>query len=281
MNPRDPRQTRSISLSHLTVVEVGPPDLIDLAADAGFASTGIRLSPAVRGGNAYPLRAGSPEMKQTLARMNARRIRVLDIEVALIDDDTEVRSFVPTFEAGAELGATRVCVNIDDPDRLRSVDKFAALCDLAAPFGLTLDLEFMVWRPVSTLEIAIEVVRAANRPNGKILVDALHLDRSGGSVAALAAVDPSLLGSAQLCDAPKQRPAASGIVEEARGRRLPPGEGDLPLVALLDSLPATLPLSAEVPMALSMPALTPLERARRVHDATDAFMRRWLARPSR
>ena len=82
---------RCVSLSHLTVLEVGPPDLIDLAADAGFTSTGIRLSPAVPGATAYPMQPGSAEMKLTLGRMAARGVSIFDIEVARIGEETDVR----------------------------------------------------------------------------------------------------------------------------------------------------------------------------------------------
>ena len=46
---------RRLSLSHLTVLDVGPPELITLAADAGFSSVGIRLHSPMPGGAAYPI----------------------------------------------------------------------------------------------------------------------------------------------------------------------------------------------------------------------------------
>ncbi len=263
---------RPVSLSHLSVLDVGPPDLIDLAADAGFPSVGVRLVSPMPDGAEYPLRPGSPEMKETLRRMNDRGVKVFDIEVILLAAGTDINKFKPAFEAGAALGAQRVCINIEDPDRSRTIDQFAALCDLAAPFNLALDVEFMVWRPVRTIEDAADVVKRAGRPNGAILVDALHLDRSGGSPAAVAAVDPKLIGSVQLCDAPRQKPEPSGIINEARAERLPPGEGELPLKDLLAALPAGIPLACEVPMSRSTPSWTPLQRATKIYQATQALL---------
>ena len=217
-----------ISLSHLTVLDVGPPDLITMAAEAGFKSVGIRLTSPIAGGIEYPLRPGSARMKATLRRMADSDVRIFDIEVVRLAPETDVQSYAEIFEAGAELGAQRVGVNVDDPDRARTIDRFAQLCDLAARSNLAVDLEFMIWRPVARLEDAVAIVTAAGRPNGTILVDALHLSRSGGTPAAVASVDPALIGSMQICDAPKQAPEPSGIIDEARSDRLLPGDGDLP-----------------------------------------------------
>jgi sugar phosphate isomerase/epimerase len=265
--------TRDFSLSHLSVLPVGPPELIDLAADAGFAAVGIRLCSPMAGGPEWPLKVGSAELRETLARMEGRGVSVFDIEVLVLAADTDVRKYVTAFESASALRAQRACVNIDDPDRSRTIDRFGQLCDLAAPFRVGLDIEFMIWRPVARLEDAVAIAQAAGRSNGQILIDALHLDRSGGTPESVAALDPALIGSVQLCDAPKERPAYSGIIVAARGGRLAPGEGDLPLDDLMHALPQCVPLAVEVPLARSMPTATPLERARHVRIATEKFLR--------
>ncbi|NUX98874.1 sugar phosphate isomerase/epimerase family protein [Paraburkholderia youngii] len=238
-----------ISLSHLTVLDVGPPHLIELAAQAGFRAVGLRLCAPMRGGIAYPLRAGSPELRETRRLMTEHDVVVSDIEVVRIAADTRPGDYVATFEAGAELGARRVCINIDDAERARVIDRLGALCDLASPFGLALDVEFMIWRPVARLADAVSVVSEVGRRNAFVLIDALHLIRSGGTVAEVAAVDSAVIGSVQLCDAPLASPPSSGIVDEARGNRLLPGEGELPLRELLAAVPKDVALAAEVPLA--------------------------------
>ena len=98
------------------------------------------------------------------------------------------------------------------------------------------------------------------------LVDAIHLSRTGGAPADLADVPPRYIRSAQLCDAPSQRPATNeAIIQEARSGRLPPGDGELPLRELLAALPQDTALGVEVPMDGSMPAEL---HARRIFDAT-------------
>lgn len=65
-----------------------------------------------------------------------------------------------------------------DPDRGRLIDRFGALCDLAAPFGLTIDIEFFPWTDVPNLSQAAAVVAAVDRTNSGILVDALLSDEA-------------------------------------------------------------------------------------------------------
>lgn len=59
-------------------------------------------------------------------------------------------------------------------------EAFARLCDRAADFCLLVHLEFLSWGPVPDPVTASDVVRLANRPNGGLVLDTLHLMRSGG-----------------------------------------------------------------------------------------------------
>ncbi|MDR5827150.1 TIM barrel protein [Caballeronia sp. LP006] len=258
---------KPLSLAHLTVLDVGPPDLIELAASAGFRAISIRLCSPVHGGIEYPLLARSSELRSTKRLLHELDVKVTDIEVITLAANTSIGDYESTFEAGAELGAHRACVNIDDTDRARVIDRFSALCDLAAPFGLSLDVEFMLWRPVARLADAVNIVRSSGKPNAFVLIDALHLIRSGGTVEEVAALDPQIIGSVQLCDAPMASPA--DIVAEARGDRLLPGEGELPLRALLAVLPDNLPLAVEVPLKRET---NPLKRAILVQHACQSLL---------
>jgi sugar phosphate isomerase/epimerase len=202
--------------------------------------------------------------------MQAHNVAISDIEVVRVAADTNVQDYANAFEAGAELGARRVCINIDDAERARVIDCMSALCDLAAQFGLALDIEFMIWRPVARLEDAVDVVKSTGKANAFVLIDALHLIRSGGTIAQVAALDPALIGSVQLCDAPLASPPQLGVIDEARGNRLLPGEGELPLRELLATLSKDVPLSAEVPLARETDLL---ERAKLVRLATERLLR--------
>ncbi len=238
-----------LGLAHLTALELSPPELAREAASAGFDAIGLRVHPAMAGGIAYPIRTGSWAQRELRTILASQGVRLNEIEFIQLTPGLDIASFAPLLEAGAELGASAVTVSGDDPDHLRLTASFAALCDLAGTFGLRVDLEFMRWRVVGTLAQAEAVVRGADRPNGAILVDALHLSRSGGAPGDLAAVPRRFLRAAQLCDAAPTQPVSDAdAVAEAREGRLPPGEGALSLAALVQALPADAALSVELPM---------------------------------
>ena len=69
----------------------------------------------------------------------------------------------------------------NDPDESRLVERFAALCDLGAPLGLTMNLEPMPWTDVKTLQQGARVIARAGRPNAGVLIDPIHFDRASNT----------------------------------------------------------------------------------------------------
>jgi sugar phosphate isomerase/epimerase len=255
-----------LGLAHFTVLEVPPPELISLAARIGYAAVGLRLHPAFPGAPFYEIPSGSDAMRDMRRRMSGEGVSVYDIEFVTLGKGLVPSTLTPMLESASELGAKRLSICGDDPDRSRLVARFAELCDLAAGFGMGVDLECMAWRRVASFPDAVSVVEAAGKANGGALVDALHLSRTGGSPADLRGVPAQRVRSAQLCDAPARRPASTeAIIQEARSGRLPPGRGELPLCELLAALPENVTLSVEVPMESGAPAE---DRARAIFEAT-------------
>lgn len=255
---------RAFSLAHLTVLELPPPEVVSAAADAGYRYAGVRLLPASPGGPAYDLMRDAALLRETLARVAATDVGVFDLEIVRLNAETDVRSFLPFLETGQKLGARCVLVAGDDPDEARLTERFAAFCDLAAPFGLAADLEFMPWTCVPDLAAAMRVVKASSRPNGGILVDALHFDRSRSSLEDLATLPREWLHYAQLCDAPAAySDATEALIHTARAERLFPGEGGIDLPRIVQALPPDLPISLEVPTATLARHVPAQERARR------------------
>jgi sugar phosphate isomerase/epimerase len=212
-------------------------------------------------------------MRDTLQRLSDTGLKVLDVEVLWLRPDTVPASYQGVFEAAAKLGARQVIAAGLDPDLARAADTFAQLCALARPYGLRVDLEFMVISEVKTLEQARGLVAQAAQPNAGILVDALHINRAGSPIAGIADLDPALLPFMQLCDAPARAPAGrDALVHEARHDRLPPGEGGLPLRALLAALPRGIDISVEAPLGGERGKLPPAERAQILHDAARRFL---------
>ena len=259
----------SFSLAHLSALDLTPPEMVMVAADAGYEYVGLRLIPVTPGGPAWALWSDRPMMAMTKARMAETGVGVLDVELAKLLPDTDVATFEPFLEASAEIGARHVLTQGDDPEFDRMADKLAALCDLAAAYGLTCDFEFIPWLRVRDLEAAGRLIAAADRPNAGIMIDTLHFFRSGCAPEQIEAYPASWFRFIQLCDAPKTPPTnLHGLLYAAREERLFPGEGELDLVGVLSRLPADIPIAIEIPTETLGFTATHEERARMARDAT-------------
>jgi sugar phosphate isomerase/epimerase len=172
---------------------------------------------------------------------------------------------------GAAVGARVLQVLGWDDVADRALENLALVADLAADGGLGVVVEFMPYSEIKTLADALHLLTEIDRPNVKLLLDSLHLFRSGGSVADVAAVDPRYFGVIQLSDAPAQAPAYEDLRPEAVGNRLVPGTGELPLHELLAAVPEDLPISLEVPCA-SLADLPAVDQARFVLDGFRRFL---------
>ena len=64
-------------------------------------------------------------------------------------------------------------------ERRRAIDHFASLCEECSKLGMSVVIEFFAYSAVRTIEEAASVVTASTQENAGILVDALHLYRSG------------------------------------------------------------------------------------------------------
>jgi sugar phosphate isomerase/epimerase len=274
-----PGMARQISLAHLTVLDTTPPELVTVAAAAGFSTIGIRLTatPSV-GVPPYTdeVLRGGPLLRETLRCLEDTGVSVFDTEFLRFEPDQPVGIPEGFLEVSARLGAKHVLVMSAEPEEARTLERFCELCDRAAAYGLQVGLEFAIYTGVRTLAHAAEVVARSKRANASVLIDALHFSRSGGWPSHVASVDPSLLRYAQICDAGPDMPGPAdtpSLIREARTGRLLPGEGVLPLAELVAALPESAPLAIEAPCreTAHLPAL---ERARRAHQALSALVER-------
>jgi sugar phosphate isomerase/epimerase len=131
-------------------------------------------------------------------------------------------------------------------DLQANIDRYAQACDFAAPHGITIVCEFLPIFPLNTLPMAADIVCQANRPNSGVLIDNLHLSRSGSTPSDVATYDKSLFPYIQIADAPAQLPTKfEELLDEAINGRSCPGEGALPIAELLRVVP-DVPISFEV-----------------------------------
>ena len=229
----------TLSLSPLTILDASPPEQVSAAAGAGFDGLGIRVWPAADE-RIWPMLGDTPTMRDTLAKLSDSGLGVLDVELIFLRPEHRPQDALAVLDAGHRLGARFALVLGYDPDESRLTERFGWLCDEAQQRGIRPGLEFMKYSAVQTLDAAVRVVRRAGHPAGAVLVDALHLQRSGGSPADLAAVPRHLLPYGQLCDGPlnpvwpdddsasdgiPHRPVVSRRRATAAGRtrRSPPG----------------------------------------------------------
>ena len=251
--------THALALAALTVLELTPPEMVDCAAHAGFDAVGLRLIPATPGEVQHAMVGDTPLVRETEARLRDTGLRCLDIEIFRLRPDTRVADYEAALATGARLGAREALVAGNDPDKARLTANFAAFCELAARYDIGANLEPMPWTDCKSFADGLALVEAAGHANGGVLIDPIHFDRAGGQPEELSRAPRGRLRYMQLCDAPAERPTSvEGLLHQARAERLMPGDGGLPLHALLAGVSDDLPISIEIPMnelARHLPAL--------------------------
>jgi sugar phosphate isomerase/epimerase len=225
---------RSLGLAHLSAIDLTPHELIDLAYETGCASVALRLHSAAPGTPVYPIGPGSAALSALRHHAESRKVAISEVELVPITEELEIAELGPLMEVASALGATGIIVTGDIEDDAVLLERFRGLCELAQAHGLLVHLEFMRWRAVGMLEAATRLVRMSGRPNARVLIDLLHLVRSGGSAADLTALPPDMVSLVQICDARAE--LEGDIIAEARTGRLMPYSGALPIDALLAAL---------------------------------------------
>lgn len=262
---------RRVGLAHLSLLDVAPPDLVDVAADAGFDFVGLRVRAVTAAESPHDLAAGSPMLRETLARCADRGVTVADTEFLLLDGALGRADWQPALESAAALGAATMTVAVDDADESRLRSTLDLLVADGRAVGVEIALEPITYNALHSVAVAASLAREAGC---RVVLDALHLTRFGATaleVAAAADVRPLL----QLCDAPALRlTGRAGLVAESRSERAVPGEGVADLAGLLAALPPGLPVSVECPSASARQTLSPVQWAARLHAATTALLQR-------
>ena len=262
-----------LSLPHLTMLDASPPDVVRAAAAAGFDGVGMRIFPTMPGEVQHPLIGDTPMRREVSALLADTGVAVVDIEAIWLKESTEPARYESGFEAAGRLGARIVQVIGDDADERRLTGNYAALCALAAPYGLTLDLEYMAFARPNRLADTRRIVRNADVANGGLMVDCLHVYRCETRLEDYLEVDGGLLHEIQLCDGAATAPVGrDALAHEARFDRKLPGEGALDLAAVWAVVPRNVWVSVEAPFGDARAKLPFAERARLLKASADAFM---------
>ncbi len=270
---------RPIGLHQVTVMDVDPLQLVDIAAAADcdrisvFTFSPKPVLPGQKARLLFP--TVTREMQHAMReRLAAHGVAALGVEFFPITADADLADYVAGLSLGRCLGATRAVTHVHDTDSARAADKLGALCDLAAKEELTVGLEFTsLTRGCASIQRAAWFVDQIKRSNFGIGVDCLHLVRSGATVEDLEGLESRYFSYAQICDGFGLTPS-SDYMTESHDRQLP-GDGDFPLEAIIRALPAATPLEVEVPSAQRIRAgVTALEHACRAMTQARALVAR-------
>jgi sugar phosphate isomerase/epimerase len=230
------------SLAHLTLLELSPPQLTEIAARTGYDFVGLRVMPLnLPGEPVHALVTDAALRRRTRSALAATGLGILDVELA---------RNLPALECAAELGAHHVLSSAwCTTDRHYVQDQFSRLCELARPLGLTVDFEFVTFAAYTTLHDAAELLRATRCSNAGIVVDTLHFTRSGHRPQELDQLPPEWFHYAQICDGPFDYSLEEAELKfVAREARWYVGEGGVGVADILAHLPRV-PYSIELPNA--------------------------------
>ncbi|MEP7350488.1 MAG: sugar phosphate isomerase/epimerase [Sphingorhabdus sp.] len=256
-----------IALASGVVPEFGPVETINAAVAGGFDAVGLWVEPE---------NWTAATIRDVRSALLDSGLELLDVEVIWIKPDSDMAQHRRSIDIGAELGAKNILCVSSDPDMGATVSRLAALCEHAESSAMRVALEFGIFTEVKTIDAAIAVLDAVAHPLRALLIDPIHVDRSGGTAVQIAAVPRELLPYAQFCDASGNRPDPAdfdAVIIDAIDLRLQCGEGVLPLGAMLDALPVDITLSIELrSKALRERFADPGERAK----ATALATRKWL-----
>ena len=187
---------------------------------------------------------------------------------ALVADALEIA--VATRARSITIVETSALDTSDEAQVDSAVDAFAAACDLAADHGVLVHIEPFAWSDLGSSAVVGRIVRAANRPNGGLLLDLWHHVRGPDQGVLDDAIPHSMLLGIQLADTAPE--AWQNVRDECMQHRLLPGDGSADLAARLGDLAARGPLppiGIEV-FGTALDRLTPFEAATTARAALEA-----------
>ncbi|MEO1109957.1 MAG: TIM barrel protein [Pseudomonadota bacterium] len=266
--------SHAFSLSYLTVPGVTPAEQTFIAAEAGYEFASYRLFHLDVPGEPDIDPTSQDVIRQTKRALQETGLTCFDIELIRILRSIEPARFIPSFEAGAELGARHViCSAWTDVrnDVQFVVERFQEICELASPFGLTVNLEFPAFSRLTTLEEVVDVVEKSGAQNAGVLVDTLYMHFNRCPLSQLERVPERLINFFHICDAEDVYYTKDEMIQTARDARLYPGEGAIDFSPINDLFP-NIPLSIELPNAARSAELGHVEHARRCVEAARAVL---------
>jgi sugar phosphate isomerase/epimerase len=211
--------------------------------------------------------------RETKAALRDTGVVLTVAEGFVIRSEASPRDWATEFDLMAELGAESVSSVSMEPDAARALGQMDLLASMAAERDMLFLFEFAPPHTFNSLEKALAAIQTIGGTNARLLIDTMHLFRTGGTVADVSAIDPQLIGYLQLCDAPLSGNIGPDYYREASFERKCPGEGELPLAELLKSLSCDVKIGLEVPMKRELEAAGDIsEPIRRLVTASNKLL---------
>lgn len=265
-----------LALHQLSLRDVSPADLPGISRQVGVDTVSVFVQPPSPDLDIFPRIEAGQGLRAFRSACATHEVDVHNVEVFSIGPDTRIWDVERSLDLAAEIGARRLTALHQDTDPGRGATQMAELAELASGRGIAVSIEFMKFSELRSIEAGAAFVNAVGHANLSLLVDPLHLFRTGGDVGSLAATDELLIGAAQICDGPLAAPAS--LFGEAVENRGIPGEGEFPLSDFLAHLPTDCPLDIEVPLKrLAHAGVSPVERAQRLVNATQRLLEKTAA----
>jgi sugar phosphate isomerase/epimerase len=247
--------------------DAGAIGLVDIAAEFGIPKVSFWT---LAEGSMQGAHVVTDETKKSVReRLDYTGVVAESIEFFALKSSPDLQRWRRAFDIGASLGATTaVAVNVNVTDETQAADSLAQLAQVADSFGIVVALEPICMGVTRTLAEGERLIRLSGSETARLNVDIIHMVRTGGTPAAIRAIDPSLIHVAQICDGPAEVPS-EGLRYESAYQRMIPGEGDFPVVDFLAALPDNVSVGMEVPLRnLREQGVSPRDRAKMIIDGT-------------
>ena len=239
-----------------------PWDIPGIAHQAGFLTCGMWIDPTTTWDD--------QALSRTQQALDETGIKLVDVEALwLADTDEPTDTHRLTVDAGQSLGARNVLVVCRHADLDAAVSQFRGICEHAEGTGLRINLEFGEFTTVKSLDAALEFVAKVDHPQAGILIDLMHINRSGDPLPAL---DSDMYSYVQACDFYQSSALMTGAdyIEAAVDARCPLGEGE----ARVEDIQAVCRADIDVSLEIRSKALRdefpdPVERAAQIFRRCD------------
>jgi len=263
------RDTSALTLGFLTIgAQAAPLDVLQAAHDAGFGAAGLRIS-GRNPGNPWVSPATTETFDGLRERARECGVRISSISGYYMSDKTTLHDLLRNVVAAERTGAPIIAQGCFEPDRSRATALLRDYAHAAADAGVRIALEFMPMSAIKSIADAQRIIQASGARNVGLLIDALHLARSGADACDVRLLDPSSIMLTQLCDASATLGDRS-LMDEAMTGRMYPGDGGLDLASLVQALPAGAEIELETPVVADA-GLPASDKARRAAAKARVF----------